>query len=197
MKKQVVVIHGGDTFENYEEYMDFLRNFEIDISYYTTKKSWKVWLRDALGEDYEVILPEMPNAINAQYEEWKLWFEKLFSFLEDEVVLVGHSLGASFLAKYLSENRFPKKINGLFLVSGVMDKDTQGYGLASFAIKEKLNPQTENVYLYHSNDDPVVPFSELEKFEKALPGSISRVFEDRKHFNQDQFPELANDIINL
>ena len=30
-KKQVVVIHGGDIFKTYDEYLDFLRNYEIDI----------------------------------------------------------------------------------------------------------------------------------------------------------------------
>jgi predicted alpha/beta hydrolase family esterase len=198
MKKQVVIVHGGDTFASYEEYLKFLRNFPINIERYKTDKDdWKPWLREKLGQNYEVILPTMPNKTNAQFEEWKLWFNKLIPFLNKEVILVGHSLGATFLAKYLSENDFPKKIKGVFLVGAVFDKDSEGYSLVNFALPNKLNLQTKNIYLYHSKDDPVVPFSALHKFEKALPAAHSRTFEDRKHLNQEEFPELLTDIQNL
>jgi predicted alpha/beta hydrolase family esterase len=150
-----------------------------------------------LGENYEVILPVMPNKTNAVFNEWKIWLEKLIPFLNDGVVLVGHSLGVSFLVKYLSENKFPIKIKGVFLVSGVFDGDTEGYPLASFSLPEKLNLQTENVYLYHSKDDHIVPFEALEKFSAALPKAYPKIFEDRKHFNQGEFPELADDILDL
>ncbi|HEY4512323.1 MAG TPA: alpha/beta hydrolase [Candidatus Paceibacterota bacterium] len=198
MKKQIVVIHGGDTFENQETYLNFLNNYKIDIERYrTSKDDWKPGLREKLGEEYEVILPVMPNKFNARFEEWKLWLEKFFPFLNDEIILIGHSLGASFVAKYLSENKFPKKLKGVFLVSGVFDKDSEGYSLLSFSLPEKLDLQTENVYLYHSKDDPVVPFSALDNFMKAFPQAHTRVFEDRKHINQEEFPELVEDILQL
>jgi predicted alpha/beta hydrolase family esterase len=198
MKKQVVVIHGADTFATREEYMNFLRNFEINIERYkTSKDDWMPWLREKLGEEYEVILPVMPNKFNAQFEEWKLWFEKFLPYLNDEVILVGHSFGASFIAKYLSENVFTKKLKGVFLVSGVFDKDSDGYPLLSFSLPSKLDLQTENVFLYHSKDDDVVPFSAVEHFKEALPQAEVRVFENRKHINQEEFPELLEDIMNL
>lgn len=198
MKKQVVVIHGGDTFNTHEDYLDFLRNFNIDIERYKSKKDdWKPWLRQRLGDEYEIILPQMPNKSNAQYDEWKIWFDKITQFLNDEVILVGHSLGGSFLAKYLSENIFPKKIKGVFLVSAVFDKDSEGYNLASFTLPEKLDLQTDNIFLYHSEDDPVVPISALEKFQQSFSGSRGCIFEDRKHINQEEFEELAQDILSL
>jgi uncharacterized protein len=198
MKKQVLVIGGGDTFETHDKYLDFLRNFEIDIERYKSDKhDWKPWLRQSLGEDYEVILPIMPNKSNAQFEEWKLWFEKLIPFLRDDVILIGHSLGAAFLAKYLSENSFPRKIKAVFIVGAVYDKDDEGRSIASFTLPTRLNLQTENIYLYHSKDDPVVPFSALEQYSKLLPSAQKRIFEDRGHFNQEEFPELARDISNL
>jgi predicted alpha/beta hydrolase family esterase len=75
----------------------------------------------------------MPNTMNAKYGEWKVWFEKYFSHIHGiehhasakttleriaekkehekdlkKLVLVGHSLGAIFLMKYLSESGFPR-----------------------------------------------------------------------------------------
>ncbi len=77
----------------------------------------------------------MPNKTNAQFEEWKIWFEKFIPFLNDGVILVGHSLGGVFLAKYLSENKFPKKIGGVFLVSAVYEKNQKGLFLVLFCQK--------------------------------------------------------------
>lgn len=198
MKKQIVIIHGGDTFETHEEYLDFLRDYKIDIERYRNgKDDWKPWLRKKLVGDYEVIQSIMPNKNNAQFSEWKLWFEKFIPFLNDEVTLIGHSLGGVFLAKYLSENQFPKKIKAIFLVCAVYDKDDEGYSVVSFTLPTNLNFQTDNIYLYHSKDDLIVPFSALEQYKKALPKAQVRVFEDRGHFNQEEFPELVEDILNL
>lgn len=198
MKKQIVVIHGGDTFENQEAYLNFLKNYEIDIERYKiSKDDWKPDLRRKLRSDYEVILPIMPNKTNARFEEWKIWFEKIIPFLNEEIILIGHSLGASFLVKYLSENNLPNKLKAVFLVSGVFDTDTDGYSLQSFSLPEKLDLQTENIYFYHSKDDPVVPFSALENFAQIFPKAHTRIFEDRKHINQEEFPELVQDIQNL
>ena len=200
MKKQVVVIHGGDTFETYEKYLDFLRSFEIDSLDYFTHKSWKSSLQEKLGAEFEVILPRMPNKINAKYLEWRIWFEKLVPLLNPEVILVGHSMGGIFLAKYLSENNFPKKILGTFLVSAPYDAETFEYTLVDFVLPadlKKFEEQGGKIYLYHSTDDDVVPFDNLEKYKKQLPSATARVFEDRGHFNQEDFPELVQDILNI
>lgn len=198
MKKQVVVIHGGDTFDNYDEYLSFLRDFKIDIERYSSEKSdWKPWLRRALGEGYEVILPVMPNKTNAQYKEWKIWFEKLTPFIGNNVVLVGHSLGGIFLAKYLSENEFSKKIKAVILVAPVFDKDEEGYGVATFSLPEKLDLKTDKIIIYHSKDDPVVSISSLEKYVEKLPQAERKIFKDGGHFTQEEFPELVQDILAL
>ncbi|MBI2065462.1 MAG: alpha/beta hydrolase, partial [Candidatus Zambryskibacteria bacterium] len=174
------------------------RNYKIDIERWKfAKDDWKPWIRKRLGDEYEVITPQMPNKTNARFEEWKLWFEKFIPFFEDEVILVGHSLGGIFLAKYLSENKFSKKIKAAMLVSAVYNKDSEGYSALSFSLPKVLDLQTDKIFLYHSKDDPVVPFSALKHYKKALPNSQTRIFEDRKHINQEEFPELLEDIRSL
>lgn len=198
MKAQVVVIHGGDTFPDYESYLNFLKDFDMDLERYKSeKKDWKPTLGQKLGGEYEVFLPAMPNKTNAVYREWKLWFEKILEKLGQDIVLVGHSLGASFLIKYLSENKVDKNIKSVHLVSGVFDKDFDGLELCTFALPEALNLQTKNVFLYHSEDDPVVPFSALEKIASKVSGSTKRVFKDRKHMNMENFPELVEDVLSV
>lgn len=195
-KQQVVVIHGGDTFETHEEYISFLKNYKVSLEYYK-KKRWRDLLQNTLGESFDVVAPAMPNKNNARYEEWKIWFEKLIPFLNEEIILIGHSLGGSFVAKYLSENKFHKKLKAVLLVSAVYDKDTEGYDLGTFSLPAKLNLQTEKIYLYHSKDDNVVPFNDVNKYKEALPNAEVKIFEDRGHFTQEQFPEIVEDIKSI
>lgn len=197
MKKQVIVIHGGDTFDTYDEYLSFLRNIKIDSIDYFKGKDWKQSLQEKLGDDFEVILLRMPNSVNARYEEWKIWFEKLFPFLTEEVILAGHSLGGIFLAKYLSENTFPKKILSLHLIAAPYDAETSQYSLVDFALLgtvQGLVKYAEKIFLYQSKDDPSVPFADVEKYKRDVPSAILVSFEDRGHFNAEEFPELIENI---
>lgn len=200
MKKQIVVIHGGDAHETYEDYLSFLENVRIDFDRYRLGGSdWKRTLRERLGERYEIIAPDMPDKINAKYAEWKIWFEKFIPHLEPETMLIGHSLGGTFLVKYLSENIFPRKLVALFLVAPCFD-DTQEYSLGDFrhaSDLSRLRDRAGALFLYYSEDDPIVPFDNLAKFRRVFPRAVVRSFRDRRHFNQEEFPELLDDIRSI
>jgi len=196
MKKQVVVIHGGDAFKTYKDYMAYLRSLRLDLDRYRGT-GWKDSLSEKLGNRFDVLLPRMPNPTNAKYDEWKILFDKIARLLEDNVILIGHSLGGVFLAKYLSENKFPKKILASILVAAPYDqKDIEEF-LGDFIVSnnlEKLRKQGGKIFIYHSEDDPVVPYIDLGKYQKALPDAVVRVFKDREHFSQSEFPELVEEI---
>lgn len=198
MKKQVVAIHGGDAYATYEEFLTGLLNKVVSLEWLTFH-DWKNALAEELGDGYEVILPRMPNPQNAKYLEWKIWFEKLIPHLQDGVILIGHSLGGIFLAKYLSEETFPKKIRATFLVAAPYDMDGDRR-IVEFVLPDSLEAfakQGGKLFLYQSEDDPVVPFSELGKYQKSLPSARVKRFADRQHFNQDSFPEIVSDITAL
>ncbi len=198
MKQQIFVIHGGTAFNSYEEYLSYLQEKEVSLEK-LLGRDWKMNLQDTLGEEYEVYLPKMPNAQNAVYKEWCTWFEKFLSLLDDGVIMVGHSLGAVFLAKYLSEHIISKKISATLLVAPPYDTDI-GQKLPQFAITAPLaglEQQGGKVIIYHSKDDPVVDFSELSQYQKQLSSLETRVFEDRGHFNLGEFPEILKDIKKL
>jgi hypothetical protein len=197
MQTQVIVIHGGDTFETYEDYFNHLKNYQIESLDYFRRKDWKTSLQERLGGNFEVIAPQMPNRKNARYDEWKVWFEKIIPLLNDEIILVGHSMGGIFLAKYLSENNFPKKILSLHLVSAPYDTETITEPLGDFEIKSPVNnlaKYTDKIFLYQSKDDRVVPFADVEKYQRDLPKAELTTFEDRGHLNQEEFPELVERI---
>lgn len=202
--RQVFVIHGGTSvYERYEDFLEQLRIKPIQIERYKSFRDWKSRLQDTLGTEYEVISPGMPNKDSARYDEWKIWFERFIPFMQEGVVLVGHSLGGIFLAKYLAENAFPKKISATFLVAAPYESGGSSRWkrkMGEFALPsslEQLAQQGGTIHLYHSTDDQVVSFGELEKYRAALPAATVRTFEDRGHFNLEELPELVADIKNL
>lgn len=96
-REDLVIIGGGESFETDEEFLEFLENWRLSPQDYldieTESKSWKKDLQKEL-KDYNirVAYPQMPNKLNAKYEEWKAWFEKVLfdlenSRVEEEVVL--------------------------------------------------------------------------------------------------------------
>jgi predicted alpha/beta hydrolase family esterase len=201
MKQQIIVIHGGTTFETYKGYLSFLKNRKIDLDkLLRPHQGWKNKLQKDLGENFEVLRPAMPNGMNARYKEWKIWFERIFPFLRKNVILIGHSLGGIFLAKYLSENKFPKKITTTILVAAPFDDSDKEESVTEFRLPpslEKFAKQGGKIYLIQSKDDPSVSFAHLEKYKKALPKAETMIFNNRGHFKQETFPELTQLIKKL
>ena len=104
-----------------DELLKVMQTWEVNP--FEEKKRRRLVLQERLPE-FVVIKPEMPNKDMARYSTWKLWFEKYFQFLDDEeLILIGHSLGAMFLVKYFAENQFPKKVAQLHLVAPVLDSE--------------------------------------------------------------------------
>lgn len=194
MKQQIIIIHGGTTFDNYDDYISYLKkDREISLDRLKIRKTWKNRTDIDLGEDFEVFLPEMPNRNNARYSEWKIWFERIIQLLDDDLIFIGHSLGGIFLAKYFSENNISKRIKAIILISAPYDNANSEESLLDFKLPNSLEnflAQSENIFLIQSKDDIVVPFVQVEKYKKELPNAKLIVFEDRQHFNQETFPEL-------
>ena len=118
--RQIVHIHGGNTFNSYAQYLETLKNDSIRYERLLYTPTWRKWLAQEI-DDADVLLPSMPNKQNAQYEEWKIYFKKILPLLCDDVHFVGSSLGAVFLAKYLHENPLSVPVSQLILVAGPYD----------------------------------------------------------------------------
>lgn len=203
-KNQVIFIRGGEAFDTVEEFHHYLREREYDPRKpWYEKKSWRNWISWALSDNFEAFEPQMPNKQWATYEAWKIWFEKLLPYLNDQqLVLIGSSLGGLFLVKYLSENDFPKQIDQLHLVAPVLDNE----GLADEKVGDFVLDRTQvalveakvgKVWIYGSTDDTTTPITHCEQYQELLPNAIFLRFANRGHFNQPAFPELLENINTL
>src|SRR5919112_1404951 len=178
LKRHVLFIHGGGEKVGEDD------------------KKLAASLRDALGTSYEVRYPELPAADRPGYETWKGQVAKELAALDGKVILVGHSLGASVLLKYLSEEEVEKPVAGLFLVAvpywGAEDWEVEEYELREdFA---STLPGRLPVFFYHSRDDEVVPLGHLALYQAKLPKATVREFDGRGHQFGDDLSEVARDI---
>jgi predicted alpha/beta hydrolase family esterase len=194
-KQQVVLIHGGDTYDSSEEYLQSMKREKVTPEDFKRDyvKKWRDTLTDKLGSKFEVFYPKMPNPDNARYGEWKAWFEKLLKFTGPDTIFIGHSLGAIFLAKYFSEPNKVRDPKAVILVAppfGVTDfrlpADTSGLA----ALGKKL-------HMFFSKDDPLVSFQNHYKYRKIAPDSQQHIFTDRGHFIGTSFPEIVKLVKNL
>jgi predicted alpha/beta hydrolase family esterase len=159
-------------------------------------------LRQELGPEYEITYPAMSNEADAPYEEWKQLIEKELAAMEGPVTLAGHSVGASVVVKYLSENKPAQPIDAVILMAtpfwGGEGWLYEGYKELELAegFAAKL-PQGAPVFLYHCRDDSVVPFEHLGLYEKFIPGAVSRPLDAGGHQCVGGLGAVAQDIRGL
>ena len=203
-KPQILYIHGGFTFKSKSDYIKYLKNSEVKL---TPSIRWHGdYLDKQLGREFEIIRPRMPFVENAKYDLWKLNFEKYFTYLRNNLILVGGSLGGIFLARYLSENKFPKKILSVYLVCPPFDNSVSQEDLVGgFKLKSDLSlieKNCHNVHLLFSSDDDIVPVYHAAKYAKKLTNSHIVIYDHIPgHFKISKFPEIIkmikNDLKNI
>ncbi len=198
-KTQILMIHGGNTFENKKDYLKYLKTKKISIE---KKLRWSEGYFDKeLGKRFEIIKPRMPLQDDAKYEDWKIWFERYIPFLRNNVILIGGSLGGIFLAKYLSEHKFPKKILATYIICPPFDNTLPDEALVGgFKLKSDLSlieKNCKNTTFIFSKDDDVVPVSHAEKYRSKLKNTKFIIYKSKNgHFRVSKFPELVRMIKN-
>ncbi|PYK09976.1 MAG: hypothetical protein DME65_10975 [Verrucomicrobia bacterium] len=184
MKQQILFIQGGGA------------------GAYEADQPLVVSLGNALGSAYEVRYPKMRHESDPEYQNWKTRIGRELAGLENDVILVGHSLGGSFLLKYLSDEKVEKNIAGIFLIAtpywGGNGWRYEGY--ESLALPKSFPSKVLSgtpIFFYHSRDDEIVPFAHLALYARKLPQATARVFDARGHQLKNDLSEVAADIKSL
>lgn len=158
-------------------------------------------LRRALGSFYEIRYPKMPDEDDPDYAKWRPVIAKELARTNGSAIVVGHSLGGSFLLKSLVEEKPPTRITGIFLIAtpywGGDGWRYEGYERVSLPndFAARL-PRAASVFMYHSRDDEIVPFAHLSLYAKKLPQAKIRSLEGGHQLNND-LSAVAADIETL
>ena len=139
-KPQIIFVHGGTAFPDREAFLAYLKTAEPREPFWSQDEPtrWRETIARRFAGSCEIMMPSMPNKQNARYDEWSLWFERHIPFLRDGVILIGHSMGGIFLAKYLAEHIFPVRVGALVLVAAPFE-DESLESLGDFVLPECLD----------------------------------------------------------
>jgi len=171
------------------------------------KENWFPWLKEQLEEkSCKVIVPQFPSpaGLPAKVSEW---FDVLKNYEQDineDTILVGHSLGGVFTLRVLEKLNHPVK--AVFLVGtpiGVrpilnFDRDNSFSGFDFDWSKIKSN--CKDFVVYHSDNDPYVSLGNGEQLAKELDVELAFI-PNVGHFNTKAgyttFPNLLERIDNI
>ena len=154
-------------------------------------------LRRALGAEYDVRYPRMPNEESPEMPAWKARIAAELADFDDDVILVGHSLGGLALLKFLSEEAFEKRVAGLHLIAAP-SRDAENWNYDDLDLPRDVAARLSGIpriFLYHSRDDEIVPFAHLGLHAARLPGAIVRVTDGRGHQFGNDLSDVAADIL--
>lgn len=201
-KQQVFYIGGGESFLNHDNFIERLKTknlWHLPSEDGALRGDWKKGLVEELGDNFEFVAVPMPNRQNAKFQEWSIWFERHFDYLQEGAILIGLSLGAMFLAKYVSEKETPFRPKAIFLLAGAYQlPGFSDVSCGDFLIEPEMvkgiEQKTDRVIIMHSKDDFVVPYEHGEALSAALPAAEFVSLEDKNHFLIEEFPELLEKI---
>ena len=183
MSKNVLFIHGaGD------------EAYEADAMLATS-------LRNELGAAYKVHFPKMSQDKTESLfgSQWPKQIDKEISSIKGEVILVGHSLGASMLLKYLSENKIKKQIAGVFLAATPFWSGDEDWVQPLKLRKGFQNdlPKDVPIFFYQCNDDEEVPSDQFNRYKRTVQEATFREIKSGGHQFNNDLSIVATDIKSL
>jgi predicted alpha/beta hydrolase family esterase len=188
--KNAIILHG---MPGKEEYYDIEQASGSNAH-------WLAWLQNALmTEDIFTSNPEMPLAFEPQYEIWKKEFERFD--INENTLLVGHSTGAGFIVRWLSENT-NITVNKVVLVAPYFDPFREiEEDFFNFEFDRQLVCRTiSGITVFHSDND----IESIQKSTKQLLDNVDNIkyieFHNYGHFcledlGMQEFPELLEECL--
>lgn len=176
--------------------------FIIHGAHGSPNENWIPWLKDKLGnKGWNVVVLVFPTPEAQNLASWLEVIEPYLNKIDNKSILIGHSIGATFILHILERLSTPVKAS--YLVSGFLgplgnpefDQINQTF-MKNFDWKT-IKSNSEKFYVYHSDNDPYVPTEKAEELSKSLGTNVTMV-ENAGHFNTDsgytKFERLLNDI---
>jgi predicted alpha/beta hydrolase family esterase len=129
--------------------------------------NWKPWLKHELeANGHAATIPEMPNTDNPNALAWVGKLAEIVGEPDEDMYLIGHSLGCITILRYLETLHQDQKIRGAILVAGFGEKFQKYHGGHDSFFDHELNWQTirehcSKFIAIHSDDDPNVEYEQL------------------------------------
>lgn len=147
---------------------------------------WYPWFKMELEKNnFEVIVPAMPNTNNPVYQAWAEYLKKTVGKTGENDYFVGHSLGCITILRFLEDLKEGEKVGGALFVAGFTD-DLGYKEISSFFERPidfiKIKSHCPKFLAIHSDNDPYVDLKYGDIFKEKLSAKVI-VEHDKKHFS--------------
>ena len=164
--------------------------------------NWFPWLKAELEKkDCRVFVPQFPHPKDHHLPDWIKILEEYGKYMNENSILIGHSLGGLFLLRVLE--RLQNPIYAAFFVSAPVgvkpilyyDSDEKFSGF-NFNW-EKIRQGAKHFTVYHSDNDPYVSLGNGEELVRQL-GIHLTFIPKAGHINAEsgytKFDQILKDI---
>lgn len=163
MQKRVFIIHGWDGHP---------------------EEGWFPWLKRVLeARGFFATALVMPNPRRPIIDEWIAAIRKAVGAADRDTFLVGHSIGAQAILRYLESLSADQRIGGAVFVAGWVtlasaayeqegDEETAKPWLEKPINWEKVKSRASGFTAIFSDGDPFVPLADVEIFQQKLDADI-------------------------
>lgn len=166
--------------------------------------NWFPWLKDEVeGRGVEVQIPLMPNSCSPKLCEWLDYLGKLIGEPDENLFIVGHSLGGPAIFRYLETLPHGKRIGGAVVVAGFAESihsDAVENFVSGEWDDEKIRNSSRNITLINSDDDPYIPMAMAERMRKRFDAKLV-VMHKAQHICEKagflQLPEALEELQEL
>lgn len=181
---RAILLHGKPTEERY-------RNPALPKPH---EANWFPWLGDELKQrGVDVCIPALPSPYFPVYETWREMFARVT--VDENTSLVGHSAGAEFILRWLSEHK-DKSVERVVLVAPWTDGAGKYNDFSHYSIDDTITDRVGKLTIINSRDDSEAIQQNVQRLIGHLPTARLVQLDGFGHFMignnmaGPEFPEL-------
>ena len=153
----------------------------------TPNYCWYPWTKDELEKiGFSVQVPAMPETEAPKLSLWLPALQKVIGKPDEDLYLIGHSIGCATIMRYLETLKDGEKVGGIILVAGFTDNlkfdELINFFTTPLDFAKIKSSVVQGTYLIHSSDDPYVPVRYGEELRDKLSGKLI-VLKNMGHFS--------------
>lgn len=163
----------------------------------SSKTNFFPWLKEELmRKGHEVVALDLPNPEAPAPEEWTKALLEGVGPVDDQTIIVAHSLGAAESLRFLEAAEARSTIKGLLMIAPpwMINNDMfRGFFMSELDF-DVLMWKAKRFSIIHSRDDKVIPFDHAEKYAKVLHARLVERNEGEGHFQGERYPIILEEI---
>lgn len=123
--------------------------------------AWYPWIKSELEKlGYRVVVPVMPDTDEPRLNGWLSHLKEVIDEPNEELVLIGHSIGSVTVMRYLEALEDNQKVGKVVLVAGFTDqlgfKELENFFITPLAYEKIKSKSVRGFTVIQSDNDPFV-----------------------------------------